>query len=260
MGLELRQSRWVGAGLRESASEDRLLRALAIVEPSVRASQVLDEALRNAGRLDVPDDDEALRPFVMGPLREAMRQLAGEEAAMRMVAALARHHGWRATMTGMAAASSDPGPSSTPPQSTSAPRVGVRRRRGPKTVAYLDVGGRDRLVDVVIMDPRAERADAIAEVLDQHGIFVAPLTDLEVAVELCASVGPSLVLCPGELEAEHVAALVGALQRSEAPGQLRHYVEAGGIPVASAGASPPLRYASVDQLVERVVQLLGDGG
>ena len=73
------------------------------------------------------------------------------------------------------------------------------------TLTYLDVGDRGRPVDVVIVDPDTDRADAIAEALGAHGVFVAPLTDLDIAYELCVSVGPSLVLFPAELDSDSVA-------------------------------------------------------
>ena len=98
----------------------------------------------------------------------------------------------------------------------------------------------------------------IAEELDRSGVFVAPIIEIEVAIELCASVGPSLVLYSADLDERSVAELVAAVVRSEAPaGQVRSYARAGEALVTGAGVSPPLRYASIPQLVGRVVQLLG---
>ena len=87
---------------------------------------------------------------------------------------------------------------------------------------------------------------------------MAPIIELEVAVELCAKIGPSLVLYSAELDSASVAALAAAVVQSEAPaGQLRPYARAGEALPLLDGVSPPLRYATIEQLVGRVVQLLG---
>ena len=167
--------------------DELIAKALEIAVPRARRSMVFGEALRNAGLLDVPSDDEAYCAFVEGPLRLAATSVVNEAAGQTLMSLLLR---------------CSPDLTSTLPL---VPRRGPTQPAGPRqrhadiddcnpvsTLSYGDA--KKRRGDIAILSVDEQVETGLRRLLEPHGYRLFAVNDASRAVKLCEHLHIKFVL------------------------------------------------------------------
>ncbi|HZO16518.1 MAG TPA: hypothetical protein VFB62_24755 [Polyangiaceae bacterium] len=164
---------------------ERLVKqALARVLAEEQRASVLENALVEAGRESVPGDLGEFAVFLFGPLREAVTEAAGEEAADRVIDHL-------------------------------------DRLLGPKIDPHADLD--DDVVEharsaVVVLEPDNATRIAMVALLGSHGLVAIGAADDNVALAMCARYRPrAVVVDAADGRARKLVALLRMAFASDAP-------------------------------------------